>query len=655
MTANGALGRLSLIALLVALQGGVDSFAPSSLGFLSRQQRSCPLPNPRFSTPSSGGDTEQQTEIEERKEEEELSDLDARVLQSMLQDGSLDLNTEEDMRNLLDRGLAPKDAPRMDEKTDSEFDSAVLQTLTDTKLWKTLAAKKDDIVDSAMIYISNRIETDTKLLASLGIFVWERVVRDVGRALPAAGSSGAAVGRSIRVATKQLGSSSSFADVRDAFTTKGPPEEQRNLEDLDLYEELNTPLDEIKSVTQSIRDILMKGESAASSAQRGIRSAAPAGQKTRTERQQRAYQKRKQTVLKREKEGIDVRRVAGTVVDAAYEVGRDLKVEVNKPGYKTQRVRTAIAAGAETTSRFVAAARDGDAGAWKNILFGSKEKEQVLELESVLDLESAESPLPKVAELPELPEIPEEPTLVVPSIPLPGELLDEQASVVSRLKLCVEKPEDTWLTQKVLEGATAPLDPEALRDVVTAMIIARDDLDVTNPEPKTIKELIGKLKQVKSTIDTVASIATASAGPDVANNMRNMLYGSDPDDEIQPTLLALDDIQVAYQKDIVDAENFAAATYDTAVAERELLVIEWERVFEERERIIQEAQEAEAQLAAAEMALQPPRWQLQLEQQGCLKLIQSLQRMLLSTHLRLMFHSRNQARQRHNTHPHHRT
>jgi hypothetical protein len=145
--------------------------------------------------------------------------------------------------------------------------------------------------------------------------------------------------------------------VNEAVKASTQAEKQVNLDDVDLYEELNTPLDEIKSVTQAIQDIL-KGD-AASTSQRGIRSAAPAGQKTRTERQQRAYQKRKQTVLKREKEGLDVRRVAGTVVDAAYEVRRDLQVEVNKPGYKTERVRTAIAAGAEATSRVIAAARDG--------------------------------------------------------------------------------------------------------------------------------------------------------------------------------------------------------------------------------------------------------------------------------------------------------
>ncbi|KAI2489846.1 hypothetical protein MHU86_24746 [Fragilaria crotonensis] len=542
-------------------------------------------------------DGQQGQEYRVQQLEEDLSDLDARVLRSMLSDGSLDLLTEDDMRQLLDRASGPKDAslPPIP-SSDSDYESKTLQALMDTKLWKALSAKKDDLLESAKIFIENRIERDTRLLASLGIFVWDRVVRDVARALPAASSSGA-VGRAVRTATRQLQGSATTS--RTSASTTGSDVDDtvrvtdaRKLEDLDLYEEMNTPLDEIKSVTQAIQDIL-KGEASSTASQRGIRTAAPAGQKTRTERQQRAYQKRKQTVLKREKEGVDVLRVAGKVVDAAYEVRRDLQVEVNKPGYKTERVRTAIAAGAETTSRVIAAARDGSRGSWKNILFGTKEKEQVLELES------AEATLPEIQELPELPTIPDEPTLVVPVVPLPAELLDEQNSVVSRLKLCIEKPENTWLTQEILASSNAVLNTDSLRDVVTAMIIARDDLDVKASESNSMKELIGSLRKVKSTIDTVISIAETSSTLEVASNLRNILYGYDPADEIQPTLLSIDEIQTIYQREIREAEAAAEAAYEEAVAARERVIIEWEQAFDERERLIQEAKEFAARLAAA--------------------------------------------------------
>jgi hypothetical protein len=544
---------------------------------------------------------QQGQEYNVQRQEEDLSDLDARVLRSMLNDGSLDLLTEDDMLQLLDRASGPKDAslPPIP-SSDTDYESKTLQALMDTKLWKALSAKKDDLLESAKIFIENRIERDTRLLASLGIFVWDRVVRDVARALPAASSSGA-VGRAVRTATRQLQGSTTTSRTSTSTSTSTASSDvddtvrvtdERKLEELDLYEEMNTPLDEIKSVTQAIQDIL-KGEASSTASQRGIRTAAPAGQKTRTERQQRAYQKRKQTVLKREKEGVDVLRVAGKVVDAAYEVRRDLQVEVNKPGYKTERVRTAIAAGAETTSRVIAAARNGSRGSWKNILFGAKEKEQVLELES------AEATLPEIQELPELPTIPDEPTRVVPVVPLPAELLDEQGSVVSRLKLCIEKPEDTWLTQEVLASSNAVLNTDALRDVVTAMIIARDDLDVTVSESKSMKELIGSLRKVKSTIDTVISIAEASSTLEVANNLRNILYGYDPTDEIQPTLLSMDEIQTIYQRDILEAEAAAEAAYEQAVAARERVIIEWEQAFDERERLIQEAKEFAAKVAAA--------------------------------------------------------
>lgn len=64
---------------------------------------------------------------------EELSDLDARVLKSMLQDDKLDLKQEENMRKLLERGVAPKSAPSFekpapsDEQDDSEFSSQLFK------------------------------------------------------------------------------------------------------------------------------------------------------------------------------------------------------------------------------------------------------------------------------------------------------------------------------------------------------------------------------------------------------------------------------------------------------------------------------------------------------------------------------------------------
>jgi hypothetical protein len=93
----------------------------------------------------------------------------------MLQDGSLDLTTDDDMLKLLERASGPEGCAETCIGTvgvRSDYESQTLQALMDTKLWKALSAKKDDLVESAEIYIENRIERDTKLLASLGLFVW---------------------------------------------------------------------------------------------------------------------------------------------------------------------------------------------------------------------------------------------------------------------------------------------------------------------------------------------------------------------------------------------------------------------------------------------------------------------------------------------------
>ena len=144
-------------------------------------------------------------------QEEKLSDMDARVLRSMLQDSDkLDLKTEENLKKLLERGVVSKQVPQDAQQAastsqkkkkkmqglddESEFSSQVLQTLSDTKLWKALSRKAGDWVESATLYLVNRVERDAMTLAALGAFAWDRAVRDVGRALPAAGGSSSSSG-----------------------------------------------------------------------------------------------------------------------------------------------------------------------------------------------------------------------------------------------------------------------------------------------------------------------------------------------------------------------------------------------------------------------------------------------------------------------------
>ena len=59
--------------------------------------------------------------------------------------------------------------------------------MSDNAFWNSLRAKAAEILDSVGIYIENRIERDSGILAAVGIFAVYRIRRDVGRALPAAG------------------------------------------------------------------------------------------------------------------------------------------------------------------------------------------------------------------------------------------------------------------------------------------------------------------------------------------------------------------------------------------------------------------------------------------------------------------------------------
>ena len=72
-------------------------------------------------------------------EDDRLSSLDARVLQSMLRDDDkLDLGTEQNMKKLLERGVAPKNAPTFEQPVDpnggddddGEYASKVLKVRT---------------------------------------------------------------------------------------------------------------------------------------------------------------------------------------------------------------------------------------------------------------------------------------------------------------------------------------------------------------------------------------------------------------------------------------------------------------------------------------------------------------------------------------------
>mmetsp|Transcript_7239 Transcript_7239/g.10225 ORF Transcript_7239/g.10225 Transcript_7239/m.10225 type:complete len:847 (+) Transcript_7239:45-2585(+) len=524
-------------------------------------------------------------------EEEGLSDLDARVLQSMLAEDKLDLNTEENLKKLLDRGVAPKrpeSAPKKkDKETDSEFSSTIFQTLTDNQLFTSLKAKATEILDSARIYVSNRVERDAKLLASVGIFAWERAVKDVARALPASGTSGAAVGRAVRRAARQLSNSSSFDEMQAVLREQEAEEAKRRLEEgeLNLYEELNTPMDEIKSVTRSIRDILSGNalpstssrtigsfdnndddggvggilgsfsvSSKPSMANRGLRSVAPAGQASLKERQQRAYQRKKSTVLNKQKEGFSPKlgRAAGSLVDTAWEMKQELKTETSKPGYRTEGVRNFIEAAAVETQRSIKAAEEKQ----KRLLGRDNKKlEPFIPPPETPDTlpDWAVSAEPTVSARERAEQFGKELTEEVAK----EALLEERERVIDSMKLCLGNPEECWLMPDVLTDPSSAsdsviIDDNALRETVTAMICARDDLEADDKailENKSVDEIVEDLKRMKSSVDMITSLAAAAAGDKAAASLSDILYGRREGEEDQALLLNLDDIDTIFAPD----------------------------------------------------------------------------------------------------------
>jgi hypothetical protein len=101
--------------------------------------------------------------------EDNLSDIDARVLQAMLQESKkLGLkHTEEDIRKLLERATA-KTTRNKDDSELSAYSSQVLEevlkTLSDTKLWKKVSAQASDNVESVGVWVTNKVEQNVDRL-----------------------------------------------------------------------------------------------------------------------------------------------------------------------------------------------------------------------------------------------------------------------------------------------------------------------------------------------------------------------------------------------------------------------------------------------------------------------------------------------------------
>lgn len=536
--------------------GGMDAYTQQMEQFAAAQdvvdtQIESPPP-----PPMQNESTESTTNTNNNKNNEPaISNVDARVLESILQDGKLDLSSEYEAKKLLEgpRLQENEDYPTSlsdeDQKRSDKYSSKFVKSVSDNAFWNSIKAKGEELIDSAAIYIANRIERDTKTLAAVGLFTFDRIRKDIGRALPAAGR-----------ATRQLllSSNSTYAerllDVTDQTPFALPSDRSLTNRDIvgsgydELYEDLTTPADEIRSVTSAILDILSGKEidyDQSSSARRSVKSFAPAGTSRMAERQKRAYTARKQTVLKREKEGIDrkVGRAIGSVSDATWEFRREMQTTKGREaGYRSKGVRKALASGA---TQLLEAGRESS----RRLLSNGSESSGEQQVEIVNDVDFGQTNFVDVSPMEEeeiIENVIEEMTLdyAPDGLLSPQSYVEEKRRLISSLESCLSQPSETWLTKEAVAEAAeygVQLDGDILREVITNMVTLRDQLqkemeEIANEQVDLKMEFVQTdLRRMKQMVDSVSSLSISAAGQSAANLLKQELEGfvlSDTIDDI---------------------------------------------------------------------------------------------------------------------------
>ena len=412
------------------------------------------------------------------------------------------------------------------------------KTVSDNLFWNSLKAKANDIIESVGIYLENRVERDSKTLAAIGLFTVDRISRDIGRALPAAGRAT----RKLLLATNSS-YADKFLDVTDRTPFALPAERSVTDREMlgdwtDLYDELTTPADEIRQVTEAIRDILSGEEVGSySETRRGVRSFAPAGTSRLAEQQRRAYKARKKTVLKREREGIDrkVSRAIGSVSDATWEFRREMQTDKGREaGYRSEGVRRALAAGA---TQLLEAGRESSRrllGEQKrrNMIGGDVGGVEIVDDDSAPDFVDV-SPMEEEEIIEDV--IEEANMEYAPDGLLsPQSFLEEKRRLIASVESCLSRPSETWLTPEVVAQATeagVSLDSDVLREVITTMVTLRDGLQKEMAEVEAgqanlkIEYVATELRGMKQRLDGLCDVAVSAAGASAALRLKQELEG----------------------------------------------------------------------------------------------------------------------------------
>jgi len=396
---------------------------------------------------------EKTKDLKTQEEQPPLSDVDAKVLQSLLEDQP-DLAMEDNINRLLrknemwKREQAEQKINGENQSKETKYSSKVMQTVTaGPNFWNTIRAKAAEVLEQVGLAIANKIERDLSLSVSLGAFFLERAAKDTSRALKASAPP------------KQVFSIG--ASNKNETTTTNTLLWSGNVSTpTDLRQELNTPADEIKLVTQNIQDILAGNTIQSGNRLRFLtdRNASP------RERSKRAYATRKKLLLAREKEILPVKmgRLANEVlVDGTWQMKEELRIQ--PAGYKTKALR-------EGVSKSVQFVLTGAASVATAALAASKERRQ-LQLQSTnstrASFEIVNATTVKVDEE-------DDETEVYEGLILQDMLLEGKKCLELNLQVCLDDPKDTWLVEEVVVNQT--VDQEALQDVIMRMVLTKIDL-----------------------------------------------------------------------------------------------------------------------------------------------------------------------------------
>ena len=558
--------------------------------------------SPSSSSTATASDTTAESQRMYDKKNEELSssslsDVDTRVLQSMLQDPQfIDSIMKDTIQQYLsnddddgDQGntrrvntgpssasSASKQQQQQKQQTQSsssEYASTFfksMEKLTESSsLFNSIKAKADEFIGSLQILVSNRVERDLTLLTSLSVFAWQRIVKDVARALPASGRSSANMAKKMRDALFQLTSNSSYVP----YTTSSkefllPPskysqqaQQQRQQAE---EEEWNSPLDEIKVVTAQIQDIL-QGKTVLSVEDlnpRGLKSVVPAGSTMNTERQRRAYLRRKEQINNRQRDSNipkTMGRVVSTVSDTVWELNRELQAQGNDPGY---RVETFVRNIQGSTSDPWIKKLGSESSSSKKYAFFLDDPDPMDDDERDLDRRTMNSETTTITAKFNNNNNKEE--MKYSSSSSSGmydhgnnrlslsTLQDERTRFTTGIRLCLEQPQNTWLVPELIQahvqqGLFKDKDTstkESIENVISTMTFIRDSVeaDMEQCESETddtyneTRRII-EFKKLRQMLDSIVSLAAAAVGSAAADRLRDELMDKDSTVDLLESIL----------------------------------------------------------------------------------------------------------------------